>query len=36
MSRLVAIMDLAGDYLGCSQIVIHLQNPLGEIRIAAC
>jgi hypothetical protein len=34
MSRLVAIMDLAGDCLGCSQIIIHLRNPLGEICIS--
>ena len=34
MTSLVAIMDLAGDCLGCSQIIIHLRNPLGEICIA--
>ena len=33
-NRLVAILDLAADCLDCSQIVIHLRNPLGEICIS--
>jgi hypothetical protein len=32
-SRLVAILDLASDCLGCSQIIIRLENTLGETCI---
>lgn len=28
-----AIQDLAADCLNCSQLIVRLQNPLGEIRI---
>jgi hypothetical protein len=28
--RLVAILDLASDCLGCSQLIIRLENTLGE------
>jgi len=28
----VAILDLAGDCLDCSKVVIHLRNELGETR----
>jgi len=31
--RVVAILDLAGDCFGCSQLVLHLRNSLGETCI---
>ena len=31
--RLVAILDLASDYLGCSQLIIRLDNTLEDTRI---
>jgi hypothetical protein len=32
--RLVAILDLAADCLGCSQLIIRLENTLGETCMA--
>ena len=29
----VAVLDLAGDCLDCSQVIIHLRNELGETRM---
>jgi hypothetical protein len=29
----VAILDLAGECLDCSKVIIHLRNELGETRI---
>jgi len=29
-SGVVAVLDLAGDCLDCSQVIIHLRNELGE------
>ena len=31
-SGVVAVLDLAGDCLDCSQVIIHLRNELGETR----
>ena len=33
-SGVVAVLDLAGDCLDCSQVIIHLRNELGETRIS--